>query len=242
MSSDFTPHSSDGTRTELERLLPLLEDATSDERARVAGLLIAADSETRALAQAYEADAALLAEYAATQRGDHPLLMGFADAVMARLETTSPVDMSSEPAREPQRAPAPILRPSFGAQLWIALAALFLGGLGLAIVSFDQAPTAQPAGLNSKLAVSADPGPVAAQPDAIPAESGEGQPLLASPSRPGMRPGVGTSRPRRSIVPVDGRGGSQQRRQVLQDLLQMQGWSQPTRVPPLSEGERELDF
>lgn len=242
MSSESLSSESSESGSELERLLPLLDDLDPAERARIEGLLVAADAETQALALAYEGDAAALAACATTQRGEHPMLVGFADAVMARIAAEPALAGNIAPAEEPQRAPAPILRPTFGAQLWIGLAALFLGGLGLAILASGQTPTrsALPAADLTKVAGAgrAEPPPVD---PALSAPTAGQQPLLASPARPGLRAERGV-RSRRPIVPVDGRGGAQQRHQVLQDLLQMQGWSAPRRVPPLAKDERELDF
>lgn len=234
MSSEasWSERESAGDSSELERLLPLLAGADPAEAARVEALLVLASPAERALAAAYEADEAALAAFATTQRGDHPVLAGFADAVMARVSAAPEEELAA-----PGRAPAPVLRPVFGVQLWIGLAAAALLAFGVALSLGERPEGHAPLQGGGVPDVAVAAGETELGPEA-PLAPG---PLVA-PARPGLRE-VARPSGRRGIVPVDGRGGrSQQQRQVFQELLRMQGWGMPSRVPPLREGEREVDF
>tara|TARA_R110002072_G_scaffold144925_1_gene291050 strand:- start:399 stop:1223 length:825 start_codon:yes stop_codon:yes gene_type:complete len=274
MSSSIEPNSA----SELERILPLLSGGEPEEELRVRALLALASAEEQALAEAYEADEQALAAYAETQQGDHPIMLGFADSVMARIasETVASQTLASETLASEAFASetfasetfasesgspelldvshadstrqAPILRPSFsGVQTLMAMAALFLGALGLAILfSAEDAPIA-PRGAGV-VAGAADPvntlpevelPGVSVEAPAEPEGLSEGSsPEFSAPARPGAR-SRRAPRARRGIVPVDGRGGQQAN--PLLDAL-MRGWQPPSRVPPLAEGEREVKF
>lgn len=245
MSSSIEPNSA----SELERILPLLPGGEPEEELRVRALLALASAEEQALAEAYEADEQALAAYAETQQGDHPIMIGFADSVMAQIAaeaSTAAAPEVSEPepsVEDTSRRPAPILRPSFsGVQTLMAMAALFLGALGLAILFSAEDPIQAPRG-SGVVAEVADPveAPVVeAQPlvEAQPVEGLAQDSQFSAPARPGARTRR-APRGRRGIVPVDGRGG--QKVNPLLDAL-MRGWQPPTRVPPRAEGEREVKF
>lgn len=251
MSSSIEPNSA----SELERILPLLPGGEPEEELRVKALLALASAEEQALAEAYEADAQALAAYAETQQGDHPIMLGFADAVMAQIatEAAAPTEEVEAPAlasaEDTSRPRGQVLRPSFGGvQLLMAMAALFLGGLGLAILSSAEQPSVAPRGAGVVAEVS-DPltlPPVEAPlAPAIEGEQPVGEGLdadaeFSAPSRPGAR-SRRAPRGRRGIVPVDGRGRGGQQVNPLLDAL-MRGWQPPSRVPPLAEGEREVKF
>lgn len=229
--------------SELERLLPLLDDVEDSERERIQALLALAGPEDQALFEAYQADEAALAAFARTQRGDVPVMAGFADSVMDRIAAeASAVEAPrvSQAKDEEKRTPAPILRPVFGAQLWIVAAAVLVAGLGLGIVFSSPAAPEAP---RRELAETSEPAPAlepVAEAETETQQPGAG-PRLAAPARPGLRR-ARRQRTRPGIVPVDGRGGAQQGRQMLQELLRLQGWAPKTRVPPLAEGEEQVDF
>jgi hypothetical protein len=257
MSSSIEPNSA----SELERMLPLLPGGEPEEEQRLRGLLALASAEEQALAEAYEADAQALAAYAETQQGDHDIMAGFADSVMARIAAepvaSAPIEESPELVMAPAgpsledspRREAPILRPSFsGVQTLMAMAALFLGALGLAILFSAEDHVAAPTGSGvvaevqdpiSAPAIETQPG-VETQPapEGLAAEGLAESPEFSAPARPGARTRR-APRGRRGIVPVDGRGG--QKVNPLLDAL-MRGWQPPTRVPPRAEGEREVKF
>jgi len=250
MSSSIEPNSA----SELERILPLLSGGEPEEEQRVRALLALASADEQALAEAYEADEQALAAYAETQQGDHPIMLGFADSVMAQIATEQTAAASTSPEQvlahaesleDEARSQAPILRPSFsGVQTLMAMAALFLGALGLAILfSAEDAPAAKRG--SGVVAEVVEPIPAKEQPAALDVEApakpeglAEGSPEFATPARPGAR-SRRAPRGRPGIVPVDGRGG-QQANPMLDAL--MRGWQRPSRVPPLAEGEREVKF
>ncbi len=197
----------------------------------------------------YEADAEALAAYGrAIEAESPPALLGFADEVMARI-AAAPVAAPLAPLEgAPPRAGA-LLRPSFGAGAWLAAAAALLVGLGLALAlgldverrapgteaALPLAPTVDVADVvdapTLPVASPLEPTPVAAPPRALPRRV-----------RPLPRP-----RPARNsgIVPVEGERGGTGRR-LLEDLIEglnprLMG-APRDRLPPLREGEREVEF
>ncbi|MGE0707962.1 MAG: hypothetical protein AB7N76_14700 [Planctomycetota bacterium] len=230
---------------ELRESLPILPDTDPEEAARIRALIAVGSPDDQALAAAYEADAAALAAVSRLHAGDHPALCGFADKVMACI--------AAEPREERRRDPvpgpvalAPMLRPTFGLQLWVALAAMLLGGLGLAILAFDtpaqppvvvaseDLPRELPAPLPSRAGSPIQALPVSSPAGPLPAPS-----LLQRPHRSGFS--GGRRAPRGPIVPVDGRGarGEDPLADVLRRMWQVRDLK---RVPPKREGEREVKF
>jgi hypothetical protein len=234
--------------SELRESLPILSGLDADEEAHIRALIAVGSPEDQALAAAYEADAAALAAVAASHQGDHTMLAGFADSIMAAVaaeqvdrQPRELVAVASE--GDETRAPAPILRPTFGVQLLLAIAAMLLAGLGLAIVAFDPETDRQPivAEVEDSLPVGAEPSET--QPEA-PVDS---RPLL-TPKRAmrkrGRRMPGGL---RNGIVPVDGRGARSGHRQMrgdpLADALRRMWQVRGKRpVPTKKKDEREVDF
>lgn len=239
---------------ELRTALPILPDTPVEEAERIRALIAVGGPDEAALAAAYEADAAALAFLAESQRGPTPALDGFLDAVMAEVARTPREQPSAPEQREPleERAPAPILRPVFGVQLVIALAAMMLGGLGLAILAFDEAPR----GTAPIVAGQDDPSASAPVPSEPPAADSTGQASveagapakLAAPNRQLRRGMHAPAAGQRSgaIVPVDGgrrRGRmSDPLNDVLRRVWQMQQQRDLMRLPPLDQNEREVKF
>ncbi|HBP21968.1 MAG TPA: hypothetical protein DEA08_29815 [Planctomycetes bacterium] len=235
--------------------MPILPDTPVEEAERVRALIAVGGPDDQALAAAYEADASALAFLAETQRGPTPALDGFLDAVMAEVAKTPREQPSAPVQREEseERAPAPILRPVFGVQLVIALAAMMLGGLGLAILAFDEAPRGTApivAGQDDPSASAPVPSePAPSEPVADPSGQApvEAPTQLAAPNRQlrrGMRP-RGAQRPG-AIVPVDGGRRRSRMSDPLNDVLrrvwQMQQQRDLQRLPPLDKDEREVKF
>lgn len=237
---------------ELRAALPILPETPAEEAERLRALIAVGSPDDQALAAAFEADALALACLAEAQQGPTPALDGFLDAVMAEVAET-PREQPSAPQEEPreERAPAPILRPMFGVQLVIALAAMLLGGLGLAILAFDEAPR----GTSPIVAGQDDPSasaPLPSEPTREPAGAapleGEAPAKLAAPTRQlrrGLRPRGGAQRPG-AIVPVDGGRRRSRMSDPLNDVLrrvwQMQQQRDLKRLPPLGEDESEVKF
>lgn len=256
---------------ELRTALPILPDTPAEEAERVRALIAVGSPDDQALAAAYEADAMALACLAEVHQGPAPALDGFLDAVMAEVAKTPREQPSVPTQREAseERAPAPILRPVFGVQLVIALAAMVLGGLGLAILAFDDAPRGTApivAGQDDPSASAPVPSePVAHDPsgqnpsDQNPNDQGPGEPSaapeaelpakpLAAPNRQrrrGMRPRGASQRPG-AIVPVDGGRRRNRMSDPLNDVLrrvwQMQQQRDLKRLPPLGKDESEVKF
>lgn len=199
----------------------------------------------------FEADAEALAAYGrAVEAESAPALLGFADEVMARIAAAPAAAPLGSLDHAPPRAGA-LVRPSFGGGAWLAAAAALLVGLGLALaLGLDVERRAPGTEAAAPLAPAVDLADLADAPTVPVAAPLEPTPAVVPP-RELPRRARALPRPRSArssgIVPVEGeRGGAATGRRLLEDLIEglnprLMG-APRDRLPPLREGEREVEF